>query len=233
MSIFRITQRYHNAKEFLRYQGVKAYGWHNLSKILAPFGVFGIATLYEQDLTFPPPEVRVQADVVIHLATESDIQQVEAMFANPLDWLPLRERLLQGARCFVAKAGGEVVHYNWVFLDWSNVLPISSGGRYIVLDADEAFCAIAYTAVPWRGRAIHTAVLRAMLVWLRESGYRRAYTVVNIANPASSKTHARLGWRLLGSLVYFKKRGMDRSWVWHGPNIPSRFVARYKSAKEH
>jgi GNAT superfamily N-acetyltransferase len=219
------------ARDTWRREGGAPLLWRALAKCLSPLGSFGTATLYEKDLSHPVVEVRSNADVTITEAAGSDIEQVLALAAES-ERLSVKavadvvaERLRRGARCFVAKAGGEVVHYNWVAFRWAETLPIGAGGHFIVLNDDEAACINAHTVPAWRGRAIHPAVLHTMLLWLRAAGVRRAYTVVGNENKRSWKTHERLAWTVRGTILYFRPRRMDKAWVLRTRGIPSRFVA--------
>ena len=234
MQFVRVIQLGEKIRDTLRHEGFLIVLWRVLVKFLSPVGSVGMATLYEKDLTRPIVEVNAKVDVTVTEAAGSDIVRVVELMA----WHAygsaeavaetdkgVQELLGRGARCFVAKIGDEIVHYNWLAFQWAESLPISSGGRFIVLENDEAFCMNAYTVPPWRGRAIHTAVLHTMLLWLRRAGVRKAYTVVSNDNKSSWKTHERLGWGVRGTMLYFKRRGKDGAWVWGTRGILRRFVA--------
>src|SRR4029453_15507638 len=105
------------------------------ARLLSPLGTVGIATLYELDLTRPLVEARARGEVPIREATESDFEQVaELADGQGTASRELRERVRRGSRCFVAKIGAEVVHYNWLAFGWADVLPIAPAGRFIVLN---------------------------------------------------------------------------------------------------
>jgi hypothetical protein len=228
------------ASATLRYEGALVFLWRIVMKLLSPLGSFGIATLYEKDLRYPIVDVRAKVDIIIIEATGLvDIERMmEVMASAPrgsrvIDVAEVRthvrELLQRGAKCFIAKVGDEIVHYNWLIFHWADVLPIfSGGGRFIVLNDDEAFCTNAYTVAAWRGRAVHAAVLHKMLVSLRAAGIRKAYTVVRNDNKSSWKTHERLEWTVLGTVLYVKHRKMRRAWVCRTHGIASRFVATEK-----
>jgi RimJ/RimL family protein N-acetyltransferase len=235
MHIARLARLRERVRDTLRYEGPLVLLWRILAKFFPPLGSVGIATLYEKDLTHPVVEVRAKADVTITEAGGSDIEQVVELVTrcergSAEEVADVRreilERLRRGAKCFVAKAGDEIVHYNWLALRWAESLPIGSGGRFIILNDDEAFCMNAYTVTAWRGRGIHTAVLYKMLLWLRAVPIQRAYTVVGNENKSSWKTHERLGWSVRGTILYFKWRGMDRAWACGTRGVSSRFIAK-------
>lgn len=207
----------------LRYEGVPILLWRVLSRCLVPFGTLQPWTFYEHDLGRPIPAVRTAADVRIMQATESDVQELATLVARrygptpigPYARLGIRativHRLRRGLRCFVARtATGEIVHYNWIAVGREETLgPV---GASILLRDGEAYCSDAYTVETWRGRSIHTTVLRAMLVWLHQAGYRKAYTDVGTDNKSSWKAHERLGWTMCGLAVDFIPRGGRRIW---------------------
>jgi GNAT superfamily N-acetyltransferase len=232
------------ARAALRYEGALVFLWRIVMKVFSPLCSFGVVTLYEKDLRGPIVDVRAKVDVMITEAAGLDIERVMEVMVSALRGsrradaaqvrTDVRELLQRGAKCFVAKVGDEIVHYNWMMFHWAEVLPIASegaiasGGRFIVLNDDEAFCTTAYTVPAWRGRAIHTAVLHTMLVWLRAAGIRKAYTAVRSDNKSSWKTHERLEWTVLGMVLYVKPLTIRRAWVCRMHGIASRFVAPEK-----
>lgn len=191
--------------------------WARLVTVLSPLGELGMTYLYEKDLSKPLSPFTARVEVIIGEATPADIEQVVATIAvrSPHQADRIRQgildRLRRGARCFVAKIDGRVVHHNWLIFDRVESWPASSRS---VLGNNEAYCTDAYTVEDWRGRAIHTEVLYRMLSHLQQAGYHRAYTAVEAANEASWKTHVRLGWTLCGIAVHFRRQRSDRAWVW-------------------
>ena len=101
-----------------------------------------------------------------------------------------RDRYARGQKCFVAVADAGVVAGNWLCFGTEY-----DGALRFELRPDEVLCTDAFTTPALRGRSIHTALLRAMLLWAQAAGYRLAYTYVGMRNRASAKTHARLHWQ--------------------------------------
>jgi GNAT superfamily N-acetyltransferase len=202
--------------------------WAGLGRCLRPFGELARARLYEKDLSRPLTAFPAGA-VTIAQATASDIERVAELATSDgtSDVAAVRslffDRIRRGARCFVAKIDDQVVHCNWLIFDRMESWP-SGQGRSVLRDG-EAYCTDAFTAPAWRGRAIHTAVLSRMLLFLKEAGYQRAYTIVATANEASWKTHLRLRWRLAGISVSFKPHHRNKMLVWTmvwGPRVRAR-----------
>jgi GNAT superfamily N-acetyltransferase len=120
-------------------------------------------------------------------------------------------------KCFVAKVGSSVIGYNWIGLGsfWNGI-------DYIVLREKEVFCFDAYTAIEWRGKGIHTALLAAMLEWASKENYRTAYTHVAVLQPSSWKSHTRLKWQVSGLVAgaYLPGFGKNWSYVVYGSHYP-------------
>jgi GNAT superfamily N-acetyltransferase len=212
------------AIETVHYEGLHILLWRVLAQGLAPVGTVQPWTFYRRDLTQPLAPVRARADVTITLATEADREQLAAMVVRrygPTGLGPyaalgvpgtIAHRFRRGLRCFVARAGAEIVHYNWIA--FGREPSLGEAGARIELGPGEAYCSDAYTAEAWRGRGIHTAVLNAMLLFLQQAGYRTAWTDVGTDNKSSWKTHERLGWTVSGTALDFTPRGGRRTWRW-------------------
>lgn len=192
----------------------------------SPLGTPRIMICCQKDLTQPMEEVKGKVDVNVCQASESDIGQLEMLVSENLRQeigherytryfrLGVRGTILDrfqlGQKCFLGKIGTEIVHYNWIFFNWEE----SVSGRFIHLKEDEALMDDAFTVERWRGKAIHTVVHNRMLLFLKQNGYRRAYTLVGAFNNASQKTHHRLGWDLTGMMLVFIRRRSRKAWIW-------------------
>jgi hypothetical protein len=226
-------------KHTLRYKGFRAMLWKALRTYLTPLGQLGLESLCQKDLTQPLGVVRAKADITVCIATEADIDQLVTLVAGlwgptggrgPYTELGIRgtilDRFRRGQKCFVGKIGREIVHYNWIGFDWEET--IAGTGRFIRLRDDEAVCHDGLTVEAWRGRAIHTAVHNQMLLFLKETGYRRAYTVVGTLDPASQKTHHRLDWQFSGTMLCFIPHGAGKARIWRIRGTLDPFVYRKK-----
>jgi len=210
----------------LRYEGAAAFSLRLVTKWLRPFARVGLVKLYRKDLRQPMARHRAKTPIEVVEATHAEADRLVALMEGHLS--PRRElgresllRLRQGVvgrfqrgwRCFVAKAGGEIIHYNWMAFDWAHSLEPELG-CFIVPREGEVFCLDGYTGEPWRGKGVHTAVLSEMLAFLQERGYRTAYTNVAVEKKSAWKTHERLGWKLSGVMLYVRLRGARRTWIW-------------------
>ena len=222
-------------RETLRYEGLPILLWRSLSQCVSPVGAVQLWTFYRRDLTKPLVETRARADVTITLATDADTDELAALVARrygptrpgPYEKLgigaTILHRLRRGLKCFVARSGTEIVHYNWLAFQAEESL--GDTGARITLREAEAYCSDAYTVETWRGKGIHTAVLHAMLDFLQKTGYRTAYTDVGTDNRSSWKTHERLGWEVCGTALDFRPRGGDTIWRWRMRGTLYPFIA--------
>jgi len=213
---------YKRTMDTLRYEGIHILLWRTFKICLSPLGELGMVTLCRKDLTRPLREIRAKVEVTFGQATESDIEELTTLVVRrygPKAYKKrdmfrdeLLERFANGNKCFVAKIGTEIVHYNWIFFQSGEYMLLPR--RFTVLKDDEALCMDGVTVEAWRGKSIHTAVNTQMLLFLKKSGYRRAYTIVKTDYKSSKKTLYRVGWEISGTMLYFMPRGAEEAWIW-------------------
>jgi RimJ/RimL family protein N-acetyltransferase len=220
----------------IRYEGLHILLWRMLRLGLSPFCTLAIDSFCRKDLSQPLGETRTKTDLAISQATEADIDQLVALATKRYGpeyirkWFKsrsieetVREQFKKNAKCFVGRIGTEMVAYNWLFFhqkEWSH-------GHYVIsLHDDEALCDDAFTVEELRGKGIHGAIHNQMLLFLKQSGFRTAYTVVHTDNISSKKALKRLGWNFYGTLLYFSPHKSDKVLMWQlrGPLEP--FVAK-------
>jgi GNAT superfamily N-acetyltransferase len=163
-------------------------------------GRLGLSYVYHYDLRRPVTPFRADIRVEICRATMSDVEEA-ALLPASRDRERFNGRLDNGNACFVAKADGRVVAFNWTRFSSG-----SDDGCAGVLGPAEIYTSHAFTAQGYRGRKIHTETLAYMLHAAKTEGYRDAYTMVSVQNRASRKTMDRLGWRLSGRVVRLRVR---------------------------
>lgn len=220
----------------IRYEGPHILLWRMLRLGLSPLGRLAIDSFCRKDLSQPLRETRAKTDLTISQASDADVDQLATLIAkrySPKEMRELfktqsiqekvRERFQKGAICFVGKIGIKIVAHNWVFFHekkWSH------GNYSISLNDNEALCDDAFTVEELRGKGIHGAIHNQMLLFLQQSGFRMAYTVVHTDSISSKKALQRLGWNFYGTLLYFSPHKSDRVLVWQvrGPLDP--FVAK-------
>jgi len=227
------------AENTLRYRGLWPLLWYLLKSMLSPFGQLALVNLYERNLSDPIPDVHPRVEVEVTLADGADIEELLAL-AKTKGWpIPRHLEARTGGpagggsgagaigegrneegipaqpseRCFVARVGREIVHSSWVreggAIDYFVEPPIESELR-----SGEAYFHTAYTSPTWRGKMIHSAVLREKLLYARRAGFRRAYSLVDADNIPSRKGVERLGWHVAARIFFFIDRRRKDAFVW-------------------
>ena len=208
----------------LRYKRVRGLLWSGVQNAVSPIGQLGLESLCQKDLTEPLPVVEARIPITIGPADANDIDQITALASGlwagsdeigPYTRLGVRgtvlDRFERGQKCFVAKIGDDIVHYNWIGFDYEET--IAGTGRYLRLDDDEAVCHDGMTVQRYRGKGVHLAVHNQMLIWLKENGFKRAYTVVGALDRPANITHHRLDWEFSGVMLYLITHRSKRPFV--------------------
>jgi len=191
-----------------RFGGTAGNLWQWARRSAEPLGDLCCALLFERSLLEPMPSMPNILDLSIRLATEDDLDGICRLYAGD-DWLWLgsldfyRDRLRRGERCYLAFAGRELAHVNWTCLHWGDALP----GRPLLLRQGEVYTTDAFTPAAFRGKGVHALVLGHMLSDARSYGARQAYTLGQLDRPEAHKGLLALGWREIGRVVYFQRRG--------------------------
>jgi hypothetical protein len=218
----------------VRYEGLHILMWRVLRLGLSPLGRLAIVSFCRKDLTQPLRRTQAKVGLIVSQATEADIDKLAALVGKRYGpssmrrWFKarsiqetIRDRFEEGARCFVGKIGTEIVHYNWIFFrrkDWPGV------PYFIQLSEREALCDEAFTVEELRGKGIHGAVHNQMLLFLQQSGFRTAYTLVHTDDISARKALHRLGWDFYATLLHFSPRKSDRVFWWQ---IRGSFLAPF------
>jgi len=222
-----MASRFAKLKETLRYDGPLVFAWKVLTRVVSPFAELGGWILFDVDLTQPREEMKAKVDVEVREATAEDIERI-SFFANlvyargsdPSDmgeYDPrhqkvereyvskiMLDRFERGAKCFIATAGDQVAHVNWICIGWDHLfIP----DRRFELGPDEVYTTDGYTTVAWRGKGVHEEVNNAMLLYARRNGYKRAFTIAELGRRRSHKGLYRVGWKVTGKVITFKIRG--------------------------
>jgi branched-chain amino acid transport system permease protein len=216
---------YRKTIDTLFYEGFYILLWRMLKWCLSPLGYLDMMTFYRRDLTQPLTEKSAKVDLSVIQATEADMDQLTAMVARRYGPTMVRlwpyknqsirdilqQRFQEGCKCFVAKVGTEMIHYNWIFFYWEEAVMGTVRSR---LQADEAICNDAFTEEAWRGKGVHDAVHNYMLRHLQQEGYQCVYTSAGTDNRSSQKALHRHNWTFYGKMLYFIPRGSEQGWVW-------------------
>jgi len=154
----------------------------------------------EFDFSQDVPDWPVPEGFSVRLGSPEDVMRIAELRlrdAGETVHAEYAERVRLGQKCFVAMWNGEVVGCDWTIFRVGYEGPVQ-----IVLRDDEVMFQDAFIARAARGRAAHTAVHRAMLVWAKQQGYRIAYTFLGYGNGVASRAITRMGWRHNGRPRY-------------------------------
>ena len=203
-------------KEVIRYESHGFLVFRIMTFFLSPLGFLGMMRLYEKDLTAPLKETEARIDISISQATLDQLENISHVHRSGEreERQEEFERYFNdGHLCFIAKIDSQIVNYNWTCLH-SMPSPIEPYSPSIPLMADEAFCQTAFTVEKWRGQNIHAEVLNHMLRFMKDTGFRKAYTAVDSNNRSSFKAHERTGWDLGAIILYFVFIRSNRTFIW-------------------
>jgi ribosomal protein S18 acetylase RimI-like enzyme len=150
------------------------------------------------DLNRPLPHTEARTPIQAFVASRAEVLgEAATLSGRPESTREIfARRLQQGCLCFVARAEGRLVAYNW-----SQYQPGDDEGSFIDLAPDEVHCLDAHTAEKWRGMNIHAALLREMLLFNAGLGYRAAYSKIVVTNRRSPSALRRLGWERTGVML--------------------------------
>lgn len=226
----QIKWLFHEGVNTIRFEGLHILSWRMLRWALSSIGDLRAITFCRKDITQPLVANRARADIVIRQATEGDIdplaaltekrwtkKQRQKLFKEKTIKETIFEEFTAGNICYIALAGTEMAHYNWIYFNKKEFVHY-----FIQLNDHEALCDNAFTSQEWRGMGIHAAVHNQMLLFLQQSGFHTAYTHLLTDNISSKKALQHLGWDFYGKLVYFSLFGSDKVWMWqiHAPLDP-------------
>jgi L-amino acid N-acyltransferase YncA len=160
-----------------------------------------LAAIVRCDLTRPIPAATARVPLETFVASREEVLgELTRLWpsTHPAEKERARftRRLEAGYLCFIGRVEGRPVAYNWTQYE-----PGEDGGAYVDLRADEVRCLGAYTVPELRGRNIHAALLREMLLFNAGLGYRYAYSKITVTNRRSPKAHRRLGWERTGTML--------------------------------
>jgi GNAT superfamily N-acetyltransferase len=173
-------------------------------RLTRPLRRYQLVAIVRRDLTQPIPDATARVPLETFVASRAEtLGELTRVWqsTNPAEQERLARalftrRLEAGFLCFVGRVEGRAVAYNWTQYE-----PGEDGGAYVDLRPDEVHCLDAYTVPELRGRNIHAALLREMLLFNAGLGYRYAYSQFSVTNRRSPKAHRRLGWERTGTIL--------------------------------
>ena len=142
---------------------------------------------------------RPALDLEYRFLTGDDVQAAAADPLHDLD-AGMAKRLPSGRDfCFAAFDGQRLANYAWYALE--AIEPEHSFVAGLRLPRDTVYMYKAYTVPAYRGRQIHGAALSRAAGHFRQRGVAQMIAIVEFANWASLRSHAKLGFRPAGRLL--------------------------------
>jgi len=185
------------AIEILKHEGLLTLWYRILGET-----VYRRVLVMERSLDEPVPVVESRCAVEMHWLRAEESAAC-AHFCGVLSEAEVTRRLLEGHRCLVAEASGQIVHARWVATSraWVEYLKLD-----FPLAPGQAYMYQAYTAPEIQGRYLASAAMATVLRRLQEEGFRRAFCclqpdrVIAYAPPFKNGflPVAWLGWVRLG-----------------------------------
>lgn len=156
------------------------------------------AILFARSLDDTLPDVQLDDALTIREATMDDLVLFEPT-STPSEMMYIRTELAGEARCLIALKNGQLASYLWFT---PQVVP-SVHFLYLPLAPDEVYVYDGVTPPAFRRQGIQRRLHEWMFHLLRESGYRRALTLVGVGNYPSLQMDSTL-YRVIGRIVGIK-----------------------------
>ena len=160
-----------------------------------------VTVLYHMDLRADIAEMPAPPGIEIGPGSREEVEAAAQLSAPGFRESFLR-RLDEGLVCFVARAEGGVVGYDWTMYGSGE-----DEGDVIELGPGEIYTLDAFTQESWRGRGVHVALLAHMLRAARELGYTDAFTMASVLKRLSHRNLRRLGWTETGRALRIRRPG--------------------------
>ena len=131
--------------------------------------------------------------------TADEVRDYAADRANDLDAAMASSLKEQDNYCFAALDGPVLANYSWYAL--GSIQREHSLGAGLSFPNDTVYFYKAYTRPEYRGRGLHPTALRIAASFFAQHSISRLVAIVEYANWASLRSHAKLGFRSAGRFV--------------------------------
>jgi ribosomal protein S18 acetylase RimI-like enzyme len=150
----------------------------------------------------PLPNSQPQLEVTIRQATLDDIEKLRPIIVS---W-QLRQfvqRMRRGHICFITLLpDGRIANYRWLSPELSSL-----ESYHIPLEPGDIYLSFAYSLPAYRRMGLSGANFATCCRFLREQGYRRLLTRVEVGNIAALALCRKLGYQEVGQAKLFKFLG--------------------------
>ena len=168
-----------------------------------------IAQVLRLDLAAMRPVKPPSLNLEYRFLSASEVQALAADPAHDLE-AAMAQRLQSGRDyCFAVFHGDRLANYSWYALE--SIGREHSFGAGLTFPADTVYLYKAYTVPAYRGQQIHGAAIQRALQAFQQRGVRHLIAIVEFANWASWRSHAKLGCRPDGHLLRLGQRSWGRT----------------------
>lgn len=161
-------------------------------------GLLWAIDLEREALSLAGIEPRLPA--ILGVASSADAGMLARAMGLPAED-PVLHRFATGRRCFMARVGDQIAAYCWV-----SQAPECIGEleHEIQVPPDEAYIWDCATLPDFRKKGLYSALLRNILITLKEEGLQRAWIGSSLDNRPSLRAFARAGFRPTVALFYLR-----------------------------
>jgi len=154
--------------------------------------------LFVRSLEDTLPDVRLVEGLTIREATVDDLHLFQSI-KKPSEIMICKRLLEEKAICLIALKDKQLASYVW----FASEVDPSVHLLYLPLAQDEGYSFDVYTLPAFRRQGVQSALHLRMFQLLRERGYRRVFTLVEVDNYASLRMDSKL-YQVIGRLIRIK-----------------------------
>jgi hypothetical protein len=134
----------------------------------------------------------------------------------------IRQRFQGNRRCFVLKAGNQIITYGWVTLGVEFVGELE---RTFHLHDDEAYVWDCGTVLDWRGQRCYSALLSHIIYQLHREGVPRIWIGASRHNEPSIQGIANAGFQRVVDLTYRRFYHLTLLWFQEAATAPPPLIS--------
>jgi RimJ/RimL family protein N-acetyltransferase len=143
------------------------------------------------------PKIGAKVEFDARLAQSTDISKLTQKFGARI-----KEVIRKGHLCFIAKVGGEIVHFKMVGF---GEVYVSELKREIHLDSNSAYIYFVYTVQSYRCLGLDSKVTTKVFDYLSEKGIEKVYILVRHNNFPELRVVQKVGYRKVGEITFIQR----------------------------
>lgn len=200
----RYSGRIKRAAGVLREEGLGSLLSLLARKLISPLVECGSVVFFMRETDGALPTPHDDAQLEVRLASPAELAALLDACDHTRSEALLRARFERGDFCFAAvHRSGKIAHCRWLSTRRTYIPELA---RDVVLRPGEAYFYDGYTRRDMRRHSVDGAVRCNIFIWLRERGFKRAYSYACADNFAGIKA-ARRWQKPLDRLFYIRPRG--------------------------